>query len=99
MVGGGSTDGTATFGRLVAKVPARRAPEVLERLVTLYRDTRAPGEGAPAFFRRVDAGAVKNVLRDLEEASVDTLTPTDYIDLAEAEDFRPDIQEGECAAP
>ncbi len=44
MVGGGVADGTTTFGRLAAKVPARRCVEALERLVQLYQDQRGDGE-------------------------------------------------------
>jgi sulfite reductase (NADPH) hemoprotein beta-component len=37
MVGGGGGDGVTTFGRLAAKIPARRCAHALERLVGLYR--------------------------------------------------------------
>ncbi len=51
MVGGGSGDGITTFGRLAAKVPARRCVQALDRLVKLYQDQRADQESALAFFR------------------------------------------------
>ena len=43
MVGGGTEHGGASFGRLAAKIPARRIPEVVERLIALYgaRRTKA----------------------------------------------------------
>ena len=44
MVGGGVGDGVTTFGRLAAKIPARRCVHALERLVKLYQDQRADGE-------------------------------------------------------
>ena len=36
MVGGDAGSDGARFGRLAAKIPARRGPEALERLLQLY---------------------------------------------------------------
>src|SRR5205814_6078690 len=54
MVGGGTTDRGASFARLAAKIPARRIPEAVERLIDLYRRERLEDESAPVFFARVD---------------------------------------------
>jgi sulfite reductase (NADPH) hemoprotein beta-component len=99
MVGGGPDADSTTFGRLAAKVPARRAPAALDRLVALYRAHRSPGEGAPAFFRRIDLSAVRAVLQDLEPLSADTSEPDDFVDLGETRAYEAEIQQGECAAP
>lgn len=98
MVGGGVADGFTTFARLAAKVPARRCAEVVDRLVDLYGSDRAPGESAVAFFRRVDVATVKRSLSDLEQLTAEDLTPDDLIDLGESQEFRPDVQDGECSA-
>ncbi|MGH9199668.1 MAG: nitrite/sulfite reductase [Vicinamibacterales bacterium] len=98
MVGGGVNETGATFGRLAAKVPARRSGIALERLARLYADERLPHEAAAAFFARVDLARVKRLLADLEEISAASATPDDYIDLAESKAFVPDTQEGECSA-
>ena len=42
---------------------------------------------------------MKAVLRDLEELTAAAAEPDDYIDLGENVGFRPDVQQGECAAP
>ena len=99
MVGGGAEGEHTTFGRLAAKVPARRVPDVLARLIALYRAERHDGEDARGYFRRVDVARVKAVLHDLEELSTASAEPDDYIDLGETAGFRPDVQQGECAAP
>jgi sulfite reductase (NADPH) hemoprotein beta-component len=99
MVGGGPTADSTTFARLAAKVPARRAPEALDRLIALYRERRETGESAPAFFRRIDVATVSARLRDLEAITPERLRAEDYIDLGETEAFEPEVQEGECAAP
>jgi sulfite reductase (NADPH) hemoprotein beta-component len=98
LVGGGCDDGGARFGRLAAKVPARRVPQVVERLVALYRAERAPGESATAFFARVPLERAKAVLKDLGELTTESARPDDFIDPGEDRAFAPETSEGECAA-
>jgi len=97
QVGGGIDAERTTFARLSAKVPARRAPHALERLVRLYAAEKAEGETALQFFRRLEPSRVKALLADLETLTGETATPDDYIDLAETTAFRPETTEGECA--
>ena len=97
LVGGGAGAGGARFGRLAAKVPARRIPEAVERLVSLYLDGRARGEGAADFFAREHARAVA-ALAPLEALRVEDARPEDFVEPGQDEAFRPEAQEGECAA-
>ena len=97
QIGGGIDAERTTFGRLAAKVPARRAAAALERLVRVYASERHAGETPLAFFRRFDVARVKTLLGDLETMTPETATATDYIDLAETTPFRPETTEGECA--
>ena len=98
MVGGGPDGDGVRFGRLAAKIPARRMTETLERLIGLYADNRKPGESATSFFMRVDVERVKETLADLEKMTLADTIPEDFIDLAETSEFKPEIQEGECSA-
>ena len=98
MVGGGTFDGGAQFGRLAAKIPARRIPAAAERLITLYARERHAGESAAAFFARVDLAAVQAVLADLQPIAAETAAPDDFVDLAETAAFAPEVLEGECSA-
>ena len=98
MVGGGTEHGGATFGRLASKVPARRIPEVVERLIEMYAKEREQDESAPDFFRRVSVDAVRLKLADLERLTQEQAVPTDYVDLAEAAEFAPEVMDGECAS-
>jgi len=98
MVGGGTADGVTTFGRLAAKVPARRAVDALERLIQMYQDQRVGDESAVAFFRRIETAAVKSKLADLEQLTPDAASPQDFIDLAEVSPFNPEVMDGECSA-
>jgi sulfite reductase (NADPH) hemoprotein beta-component len=98
MVGGGAQLDGATFGRLAAKIPARRAPQALERLADLFARERRDDESAATFFSRVDLTRVKALLSDLEPLTADTAKDDDFVDLAETAAFAPETTEGECAS-
>jgi sulfite reductase (NADPH) hemoprotein beta-component len=95
LLGGGVDDGGARFGRLAAKVPARRVPAAVERLIALYLEQRETGEPAPAFFARVDLARVKPLLADLETLDA---APDDFVDLGDSAAFKVETLEGECSA-
>jgi sulfite reductase (NADPH) hemoprotein beta-component len=86
------------FGRLAAKIPARRIPEVVERLIALYAREREADESATAFFGRVELDVVKKELADLERLQPGDAVAADFIDLGEANAFAPEVMEGECAS-
>ena len=98
MVGGGATDRGASFARLAAKIPARRIPVAVERLVALYASDKHDGESAPDFFARADIAHVKAALADLEILTAADVAPSDFIDLGEDREFIPEVMEGECSA-
>jgi len=98
LVGGGGTERGGSFGRLAAKVPAKRITQVVERLIDLYSKERKEGESANEFFGRVKVERVKRVLSDLERMTAADSVPEDYVDLAEAGEFAPVILDGECSA-
>jgi len=98
MVGGGALDRGAAFGRVAAKIPARRIPQTVERLIDLYANNHQPGESAGAYFGRVELDVVKRTLADLERLQPGDAVPADFIDLGEAADFSPEVMEGECSA-
>src|SRR5262249_5188588 len=98
MLGGGVDGGRASFGRIAAKVPARRLPEAVDRLIALYAAEAAPGETARTFFRHLETARAKALLADLAALTAETAAPDDFIDLAEDAEFRVETQEGECVA-
>ncbi len=98
LVGGGTEHGGASFGRLASKIPARRIPDVVDRLIEMYARERNADESAPDFFRRVSVERVRLELADLERLTQDQAVPTDYVDLAEAAEFAPEVMDGECAS-
>ena len=98
LVGGAVSAGGARFGRLAAKIPARRVPAAVERLAALYVAERAPGEDAAAFFARVEPARARAALADLAELDAAALREEDAVDLGDAAAFRPETGEGECAS-
>jgi sulfite reductase beta subunit-like hemoprotein len=96
-LGGGIDAGGATFGRTVVKIPARRAPEAVLRLLELYVEHREPGEKALAFFRRVSEEDVRASVADLTKIDEGTARPEDFLDIGESKEFEVKTGPGECA--
>jgi hypothetical protein len=95
-LGGGIDKYGATFGRQVAKVPARRVPEAVVKLLELYKKERSGEEKAIDFFRRVDGKLVKDALASLQ-LDEKTAKPEDYLDNGDDAAFKVAIGQGECA--
>ena len=98
MLGGGAGQDSASFGRLTAKIPARRVPEAVDRLLRLYEEERTDGETAPAFFHRVEPARARQAVADLEKMTADDALPPDFIDPGEDHAFSPEVMDGECAS-
>jgi sulfite reductase beta subunit-like hemoprotein len=96
-LGGGIDGAGATFGRQVIKVPARRVPEAVVRLLELYRRDHDGAEKPLAFFRRVDAKIVREALADLAEFDAKTAKPEEWLDHGDDAPFKVAIGQGECA--
>ncbi|MEQ1572655.1 MAG: nitrite/sulfite reductase [Vicinamibacterales bacterium] len=99
LVGGGTTDEGAKFGKVVSKVPAHRLTDALDRLLFLYRDHRENAEESlDAFFRRVPPSLATDALKGLAEMLPNKATPEDFVDLGESHVFVPEVMDGECAS-
>jgi sulfite reductase beta subunit-like hemoprotein len=98
MVGGAVDDEGASFGRIAAKIPARRMPDAVERLIGVYRAEGRPGETATAFFKRVEVSRVKEAVADLERLTPEDAVPADFMDLGDVTEFKVEAMDGECSA-
>ncbi len=94
-VGGGIAADHADFGRLVGKVPARRAGAALERLLDFYI---AAGGKDHAFWTGISLDVLKSLITDLDKLADADATPDDFIDLGNASAFEVATAEGECSA-
>ena len=98
IVGGGIAADGARFGKLAGKIPARRVPAAVERLVALYLAERSsPAETANDFFARA-ADRATATIADLKELHVDDAVHEDFVEPGLEVPFAPETQEGECAA-
>jgi sulfite reductase beta subunit-like hemoprotein len=87
-VGGGFGAGEAAFGRLAAKVPARKVTEAVRRLADLHASEGDLG--------RIEPARISALLADLE--ALETPSAEDFIDYDESKSFEVQTSEGECAA-
>ena len=94
-VGGGIRADRADFGRLLGKVPARKAAATLERLLDFY--IREGGTGH-AFWAAVPIETLRGLITDLGELRDTDATEDDFIDLGETRAFEVIDGEGECAS-
>jgi sulfite reductase (NADPH) hemoprotein beta-component len=97
LLGGGVGEAGAAFGKLAGKVPARRAAQVVERLAALYLAERREGEAAGPFFARA-LDRAKAIVAPFEPLRLEDARAEDFVEPGAAEEFRPDVQAGECAA-
>jgi sulfite reductase (NADPH) hemoprotein beta-component len=94
-VGGGIRADGADFGRLVSKVPARRAAATLERLLDFYI---REGGTSHAFWATVPIDTLRGLIADLTELADADAVEADFVDLGEATAFEVISGEGECAS-
>ncbi len=99
LVGGQPEGERVRFARPVARVPARRAPEVVRRLLAFYQAERKPDESFVAFVDRLGMKPIKRALEDLASVPPFEEAPELYRDLgADEETFRVELGPGECSA-
>ena len=96
---GGGIDGEgATFGRQVVKVPARRVPAAVVRLLELYRKERSEGEARwPTSGASRPRSVKKRRGRPGRVRRGDGARPEDWLDHGDDAPFKVAIGQGECA--
>jgi sulfite reductase beta subunit-like hemoprotein len=97
LVGGGlDGNGEGGFGTPVLRVPAKRVPEALERVVAWFRAQRRDGESVRAVVQRVGTDPLKALLQPLAEPVLDG--PGAWQDWGQSHDFTlVGMGKGECA--
>jgi sulfite reductase beta subunit-like hemoprotein len=97
LVGGHVEGSEVRFGVPIGKVPSRRVPEAVTRLVALYLAERRAGETAGTYFARAPERA-KETVAPFEDLRLEDATPDDFVEADSAEGFHVDVKPGECAA-
>ena len=98
-IGGNFEGGEVVFGkRLKSRLPAKRAPEAVERWIRLYQAEREDGEEFNAFAERVGAEPFEAAVKELTlpaEFSLETMQQ--FIDWNRSSPYKVERGEGECA--
>ena len=99
FLGGSYDQDDPRFGqRIKAKIPAKRAPEALQKLVTDYKDSHGDGELFKDYVLRQGAGYFEELMagfKELPDLNRDTLEQ--YIDWDKTVKYVLERGEGECA--
>ena len=100
MLGGLAEEGKAKFGNLILKLPARRIPDAVVKILELYRKDRLSSEEAfRAFTGRVGVDYWRQALQPFENLPPFEESPESYRDWGAEADFSlGGMGPGECAA-
>ncbi len=97
VVLGGTTDHNAdSYGLVTAKVPARNAPRVVERLTALYTAEKQEGETFSRFVGRLGKARLKSEIEELTLQTYES-APELYIDNRQSWEYHKETGVGECA--
>ena len=95
LLGGGNLgDGNGLFADKVVKVPSKRGPEALRRILNDY-EANANGISFVEYYKVTGDRYFYDLLNDLQD--VTNLTQDDFIDWGEKEKYVKEIGIGECA--
>ena len=93
------TGGQTRIGdRIRVRIPAKRVPEALTRILGLYTESHRAGEEFGAFYRRVGAAPFEEKLADLNQAGTFNDEPALFVDWNRDEVYQLQRGEGECMA-
>ena len=99
FLGGSYSQDDPRFGqRIKAKIPAKRAPEALHKLVNDYKDSHGDGELFKDYVLRQGSGYFEELMsefKELPDLNRDTLEQ--YIDWDKTVKYVLERGEGECA--
>jgi sulfite reductase (ferredoxin) len=95
LLGGGNLgNGKGAFADKVVKVPSKRGPEALRRVLNDF-EANANGKPFVAYYKEKGEKYFYNFLNDLQDVS--NLTQEDFIDWGEEGKYLKEIGIGECA--
>lgn len=96
VLGGGVDEyGRGFIADKVIKLPTKKIPEAVRRLLNDYEEHSEEGEYFNYYYLRQGKMYFYNLLKPLADAS--TFQKDDYLDWGETEAFVPEIGTGECA--
>jgi sulfite reductase beta subunit-like hemoprotein len=97
MLGGGFNSGKQHFGEVIGKIPARRVPEAVSRLLRGFLSERNSNESFWGYVDRVGVAQFRDRLRDLTALPSAEQDEDLFVDLGENNAFMAKTGVGECA--
>ena len=94
ILGGTAENNADSYGLMVAKVPARRAPEVIRKLTGIYDSEKQEGESFRDCMARLGKARIHE---DLEEFSEVGESEADFFDNRQPWEYIKEVGKGECA--
>ncbi len=97
LLGGHIGNGETSFGKHFLRVPAKRVPDVVGKLLDIFKAQKKSGENFRTFVNRVGLPALKT---ELEPLSIlpESADPASLADWGESAEFQVNVGKGECAA-
>ena len=97
FLGGGNYIGGGKFGTRVARIPAKRMPQAIKKIITVYMDERQDGEPFLDYIDRVGPKYFEPFLKEFREVGPISEEIDTYMDWGKDELFQVIRGEGECA--
>ncbi|WP_192347175.1 HEPN domain-containing protein [Algoriphagus sp. Y33] len=95
LLGGGNMgDGNGRFADKVTKIPSKRGPQALRILLDDF-EANAKGQDFLSYYDEKGQIYFYELLKELGDAS--TVTPADYVDWGNTEEYKIAVGVGECA--
>jgi sulfite reductase (ferredoxin) len=96
LIGGGRVgDGKGRFGDKLIKVPSKKAPDALRRILHDYKSSEIEEEDFLSYYDRKGEKYFYDLLKDL--GSIDSIEEEDFIDWGHSAPYIKAIGVGECA--
>ncbi len=98
VLGGRWENNAGAYGLAIGAVPAKQAPEVVERLTATFVRDRRDGEDFASFVQRIGKARVREMIADLLEVPSYEAAPDFYRDWGDPREYTiGDLGQGECA--
>ncbi len=97
LIGGTTREGEALFGKPVMRLPARRVPEAVAKVVKIYRDQRRENETLATYLLRIGAETLQKELDEFTQLPPIEQAPELYRDWTDESEFKLKVGKGECA--
>jgi sulfite reductase (ferredoxin) len=97
FLGGGGYVGGGKYGIRVARIPSKRTPQAIRKIIQYYQDERTEGEEFVAFVDRIGPKNFDPLLDEFKEVGPIHEDINTYMDWGKEELFEVIRGEGECA--